>query len=178
MTKIDYQKEIIDYYDENIKICSNCNANKACYNQLPKESEGYFERGPEVAYVGEYYGKSGYPKILFTRLNPIKEKSDGKFFFGSRKSLEEYRNQNGGDGAKEIFRCYLEGWPDKDNDRVYIGLRDAGTVTGHSNQSDLSDEDKQPPHYGIQSIMNKMMMIETKIFDEPKNSPLRILCNQ
>jgi hypothetical protein len=168
MTNIDYQEKILNYYKDKIRNCSGCKAGGVCWKakELADTSRDYYKQGPELAFVGERYGKPGYPKILFTRLNPIKvKKIKPIFFFGSRESLKKY----GGDGAKEIFRLYLEGW--KDNNREYRGLRDAGTVTGHSNQSNLPDKGKlKPPHYGIQIIMNKM--IEAEVFDEPKNSPL------
>jgi len=149
MTKIDYQKEILNYYNEHIRKCSKFNPNGACYSELPNKSEGYFERGPEIAYVGEHYGKSGYPKILFTRLNPIKEEADGKFFFGSCKSLDEYLKQYPDADAKEIMHKYHKGW--NSGYKNYIGLRRAGTVTGHSNQGEISDDKK--PEYGIKIIM-------------------------
>jgi len=166
MTEIDYQKEILDNYneDEGIKWCHRCNS------ELPKNTEGYFERGPEIAYVGEQYGRSGCPKILFTRLNPIKEKkTGGNFFFGSRKSLEEYLKQQSKADVKKLFQKYLDGWDS--HTKKYIGLCGAGTITGHPNKSKLPDEDKQKHlRYGIQFIMNKM--IEKKVFDKPKSSPL------
>jgi|LGOV01.1.fsa_nt_gb hypothetical protein len=150
---MDYQERLLAF-GERILSCAHYDAGGDCNRELADVSSGEYRHGPEIGFVGERYGHTDLPRILFTRLNPIWSTDTG--FFGTSESLVEYRNKRSGASAKELFRCYMKGW--KNGSRVYRGLCDAGTVTGHPNASLLPGEQKRrSPRYGIQVIMEQMM---------------------
>jgi hypothetical protein len=105
---------------------------------------------------------------LFTRLNPTWNQDIG--WFGTLESLAEYRSQNPDAKAKDIFQCYLKGW--NHDGKVFRGMWDAGTVTGHPNKSRLPGAvQRGSPRYGIQTIMEEM--IRAGVFRRMDDSPLQ-----
>ncbi len=168
-----YQEKLLALGDEKIFSCQNCR------EELCKP-EGRYQHGPEIAYVGEKYGLSGLPRILFTRMNPTWNSNTG--WFGTRESVEEYRLQNQDADAREVFHHYLTGWnPDG---KEFRGMWDAGTVTGRGNpkvgcagtvtgdrhhNDSKREERRRHPHYGILLIMQEM--IRLKVFPD-SDSPL------
>lgn len=149
---MDYQERLLAF-DERILSCSHYDAGGDCHKELADVSGGKYRHGPEIGFVGESYGHTDLPRILFTRLNPIWSAAIG--FFGTSESLVEYRNIRPSASAKELFQCYMKGW--KNGSRVYRGLCDVGTVTGHPNASRLPGKLKRrTPRYGIQVIMEQM----------------------
>jgi hypothetical protein len=130
-----------------------------------------YKHGPEISYVGPKYGQSGCPRILFTRLNPTWNADIG--WFGTLESISEYRLNHPDPDPSEIFDCYLKGWTNRG--KTYRGLWDAGTVTGHSNKSTLTGEEKRNnPRYGIQLIMEAML--KKGVFPKHINSSLLEFC--
>ena len=149
---MDYQERFLAF-DERILSCAHYDVGGDCHRELADVSGGEYRHGPEIGFVGERYGHTDWPRILFTRLNPIWSADTG--FFGTLESLVEYRNKRPDASAKELFQRYLKGW--ENGSRVYRGLWDFGTVTGRPNASRLPGELKRStPSYGIQVIMEQM----------------------
>lgn len=162
-----YQDDLLALGSE-IFRCPHCRDGGACQRELADVSNSPYKHGPEMSFVGESYGQPGLPRILFTRLNPTWDEDIG--WFGTRESIEEYRLQNPDADARDIFRCCLKGWSCAGKD--FRGMRDAGTVTGHPNQSRLRGEEKRrSPRYGIQLILEEM--IRAEVFPAPDDSPLQ-----
>jgi hypothetical protein len=151
-----YQQALLEF-GEKILTCSKYAPGGSCRSELAYVSESVYKHGPEIAYVGRKYGKNGYPKVLFSRLNPTWNADIG--WFGTLESINEYRLANSGEGISELFDCYLKGWTQAD--KTYRGLRDAGTVTGYANNTRrLSPEEKRKsPLYGIQLILEQMVRL-------------------
>lgn len=148
--------------------CPHARDDGACRSELADVSRGLYKHGPEMSFAGEDYGRPGLPRILFTRLNPTWNDDVG--WFGTRESVEEFLAAHPAAGAEEVFRHYLAGWAH--GRKVFRGMQDAGTVTGHPNQSRLSGEEKRSsPRYGIQLIMEEM--IRAGVFPATQGSPLR-----
>ena len=149
---MNYQERLLAF-GERILSCAHYDTDGACHRELADVSGGEYKHGPEIGFAGESYGHTELPRILFTRLNPIWSADIG--FFGTLESLAEYRNEHPDANAKELFLRYMRGW--KNSSRVYRGLCDVGTVTGHPNASRLPGEQKRrKPRYGIQVIMEQM----------------------
>lgn|GEM_PF-1693887 len=162
-----YQERILKFGEEKIFSCPRYKKDGACHNELADVSGGRYKHGPEICFVGERYGQTGFPRILFTRLNSIWPGNIG--FFGTLESFKEYQRQNPNYDISEVFRRCLKGW--KYDGREYRGLWDAGTVTGHPNKSPLAGAEKRKkPKYGIQIIMEEM--IGAGIFPKDIESPL------
>ena len=162
-----YQKRILTF-GEKILDCPHYQEGGACRSKLADVSNGVYKHGPEIGFVGDRYGQSNSPRILFTRLNPTWNNNIG--WFGTRESVTEYRRQYPDANAADVFRCYLKGW--KIGNKVYRGMWDAGTVTGHpikSNRPAL--EKRSSPRYGIQAIMDEM--IRAGVFPKTDDSPLQ-----
>jgi len=164
---MNYQERLLAL-GEDVFHCPNYAVGGACRGELADVSGGLYRHGPEISFVGESYGQSGTPRILFTRLNPTWNKDIG--WFGTLESVREYRRQYPDAGAREIFESYMKGW--EHGTKQYRGMWDAGTVTGHRNQSRLSgDEKRRRPRYGIQVIMEEM--IRHAVFPKAADSPLQ-----
>lgn len=139
-----------------------------CQGELADVSNGLYKHGPEISFVGERYGQPGTMRILFTRLNPTWNQDIG--WFGTRESVTEYQLQHPDAGTENIFQRYLRGW--NHGDKVFRGIWDAGTITGHPNKSSLPGEKKRKsPRYGIQLIMEEM--IRAGVFPVTDDSPLQ-----
>lgn len=154
-----YQQAILEV-GEKILDCSKFSPNvtdDSCRPELADVSKSLYKHGPEITYVGRKYGKSGYPKILFSRLNPTWNDNIG--WFGTLESIDEYRRANPVADTSEIFDCYLNGWAH--TKKTYRGLKDAGTVTGHDNRnlSPSLEERRRKPLYGIQLILEQMVSL-------------------
>ncbi len=162
-----YQDDLLAFGNE-IFGCPRYLESGACRGELADVSNGVYKHGPEIGFVGDSYGQPGRPRILFTRLNPTWNQDIG--WFGTLESLTEYRMSHPDAGARDVFRCYLRGW--NHGGKLYRGLWDAGTVTGHPNQSRLhGDEKRRSPRYGIQAIMEEM--IRAGVFPVAADSPLQ-----
>jgi len=163
---MNYQDDLLTYGTE-IFNCPHSRENGTCRSELADVSNGLYKHGPEISFVGERYGQPGTLRILFTRLNPTWNQDIG--WFGTRESVTEYRLQRPDADTENIFRCFLRGW--NHGNKVFRGLWDKGTVTGHPNKSSLPGEKKRKsPRYGIQVIMEEM--IRAGVFPVTDDSPL------
>jgi hypothetical protein len=163
---MNYQDQILAC-GEKILNCPNYPKGGACHEELADIPARGYQHGPEIAFVGEEYGLPGAPRILFTRLNPTWNQETG--WFGTRESIAAYRSGNPHAGARDVFQAYLRGWDH--GDKVFRGMRDAGTVTGHPNKSLRPAEEKRScPRYGIQVIMEEM--VRAGVFPATPESPL------
>lgn len=166
--QMNYQEKIRLLGDK-ILNCPNYLNYGECQKELTNVSNSKYKHGPEICYVGKKYGENSLPRILFTRLNPTWNLDIG--WFGTKESLEEYKGKYPNSEASDIFEKYLKGWKNENENKLYRGLWDAGTVSGHSNQSKLSGREKRANlRYGIQFITEKM--IEAEIFPGVKESSL------
>lgn len=160
-----YQDKLLAYGNE-IFNCPHFRG--TCQEELADVSIGLYKHGPEISFVGERYGQPGTLRILFTRLNPTWNSDIG--WFGTRESVTEYQIQHPEAVARNIFQRYLRGW--NHGNKVYRGIWDAGTVTGHPNKSSLPGENKRKsPRYGIQLILEEM--IRAGVFPVTDGSPLQ-----
>jgi hypothetical protein len=161
-----YQERIIEF-GEKIFNCPHYKKDGVCQSELADVSGGQYKHGPEICFVGDRYGQGGFPRILFSRLNPTWNSTIG--WFGELESVTEYRMNHPNADTGDIFRCYLKGW--RHGHKIFLGMWDAGTVTGHPNRSLRPSEEKRMyPRYGIQAIMEEM--IRAGVFPQPYESPL------
>ncbi len=162
-----YQVDLLALGRE-VMDCRHALEDGACRSELADVSDGLYRHGPEMSFVGEDYGQPGLPRILFTRLNPTWNKDVG--WFGTRESVEEFLSAHPDATPDAVFRHYLTEW--EHGHKLFRGMQDAGTVTGHPNKSRRSGEDKRgDPRYGIQLIMEEM--IRAGVFPAGGSSSLR-----
>jgi len=161
-----YQSRLLKLGDE-IFECANYQKNGVCKPEVVDTSNWKYKHGPETGFVGELYGNDGYPRILFTRLNPVWKPDRG--WFGTKASVMDFRNNHPESDARQISLRCLKGW--KNNNRKYRGKWDAGTVTGHPNNSTkIGNVQRQAPRYGIQAIMEEM--VRANVFPFFEDTPL------
>lgn len=163
---MDYQDRILEVGSD-IFQCPNLRSDKGCQSELTDVTNSEYKHGPEICFVGSRYSEDKLPRILFTRLNPTWNDDVG--WFGTRESVETYKQYNPTHSVNDIFERYLKGW--EIGKRRFRGLWDAGTVTGHDNREKIDGAMKRSePTYGIQVIMEEM--VREGVYPRLGDSPL------